>query len=110
MISYSQYKLLKEADEPPGTPPSGSTMPSPSTGLPPTGSPPTGGPPAGGLDMSGMSGMSGGGGAPPGGGMDSLMGGPTPDASAPTNSKAVELKYSNVWDAFEKMLDSISKK
>ena len=89
MISYSNYKLIREAGESPATP-----------AAPPSGGSPGGAPPAGA--------------APPmGGGMpDAGMGGRMPgmpDAGMPaagsgTGTKPEGIKSSNVWDTLEKYL------
>lgn len=108
MLSYFEYRSLKEAADSPTPPTGGPTpepspagMPNPSTGLPPLG----GASPAG--DVSGMSvmgGMGAGGSDPMMGGMDNSMGVGAGDPSG-GSSKALDLKYSNVWDAFEKLIN-----
>lgn len=97
MLSYFEYKILKEAGEenapPAGEGQSNTSLPTPPSSLP---SPTVGSAP----DMSSLSGS-------PDMGMPDLgmggMGGP----SAP--AKPLELKFSNVWDAFEKLLKSNKK-
>lgn len=100
MISYLEYKLLKEADAVPA-------------GGPPVGAP-TSGAPASGGDLSPPPGFSGG---PPmspdmGGGLGGMGGGPSFDfgglggSSSPNaaNLKPSGLKSSNVWDVLEKII------
>lgn len=104
MLSYFDYKLIseEEAAASGGSPaaPDPAGLPSPATGLPPGGS--SGGPPIGG--MGGGPGLMGSDsiGGPSIPGMD--MGSP----SAGSPPKSLELKYSNVWDAFEKLLKKYS--
>lgn len=108
MISYSKYKLLKEADAPVPAPPGGAPPPAADIGSPPSGpGPDIGGPPpgfSGGPPMGGM-----GGGSPPSmdlGGMGGMgMGGPTGSASG---LKPEGIKSTNVWDVLEKILSNSS--
>ena len=111
MISYSNYKLLKEADAPAASPPAGGAPDLGATaggGTPPgmdlgaagaaVGGPPpgfSGGPPMGGI---------GGGGPPP----DLGMGGP-PGTGSAAGLKPQGLKSSNVWDVLEEILNKSSK-
>ena len=79
MISYSNYKLIREAGESPATP-----------AAPPGGSP-GGAPPAGA--------------APPmGGGMPGMPDAGMPPAGTGTGTKPEGIKSSNVWDTLEKYL------
>lgn len=97
MISYSEYKIKEAAEAPQTAPPppaDAQSLPSPA-GLP---SPSTGSPPDASVPDLGMS-------SPPGG-LDSMMGAPSgPVSNSPP--KSLDLKYSNVWDAFEKFLKSL---
>ena len=104
MISYSKYKLLREAESPtPASPPA--TGPIASAPAPPTspdtslGAPPPGfgGPPMGGLGGGGPSFDMGG------------LGGGAPTGSA-SDLKPSGLKSSNVWDVLEKLVSNSSKK
>ena len=96
MISYSEYKLLKEDTPPAGAPPTG---PGGSGGPPPAGAPPA----LGGSDPMPPPGFGGGispsMGGPDIGGMGG-MGGP----SGAADLKPSGLKSSNVWDVLEKLI------
>jgi len=105
MLSYFEYKILKEADTPspagpntgaaqvdslPNTP---SSLPSPATGVAPGSDDPMG------LGLGGSSPDS----------MPSLdmgMGGPSVGGGDQSSPKPLDLKFSNVWDAFEKLLNN----
>jgi len=96
MISYSEYKLLKEDTPPAGAPPAAAGSPS---------GPPSGAPLGiGGSDPMPPPGFGGGGGLSPSmggpdiGGMG--MGGP----SGASDLKPSGLKSSNVWDVLEKLI------
>ena len=102
MISYSEYKLLKE-DAPPGAPPA---VPGPAG----AGAPPAGAPPAGGSDPMPPPGFGSGGGLPASMGapdMGGLGGGPSAGAS---NLKPSGLKSSNVWSELEEYVEKLLKK
>ena len=89
MISYSNYKLIKEAESPEGAPPPAADAAAPAPAAPDV-------PAAGGMpDM--------GGGMPSMGGMPDTGGG-MPQVGTGSGTKPEGIKSSNVWDVLEKYL------
>jgi len=103
MISYSKYKLLKEADAvaPPATGGAAPVSAAPTGDLGSTPDLGGGGPPPG---FSGGPPMGGIGGGPPGPSMDLGGGLGSPGATGAAGMKPQGLKSNNVWDVLERIL------